>query len=152
MVVEKQVVAYGMLGIPRLGLPLVTSIHHPISVDRRIELAQARGWSRLTKRRWYSFVRMQARVAQRVGVVMTGSDSSREDIIRDFKGPPSSVRVIPLGAGTRLFHPRRAPRLPGSTIAVASADSPVKGSPTLLRAFANLSTEQTPSLACVANP
>src|SRR5258708_8240076 len=152
MVVEKQVVAYGMLGIPRLGLPLVTSIHHPISVDRRIELAQARGWSRLTKRRWYSFVRMQARVAQRVGVVMTGSDSSREDIIRDFKVPPSSVRVIPLGVDTRLFHPRPAPRLPGSIIAVASADSPVKGIPTLLRAFAKLSTERDASLTVVGKP
>jgi hypothetical protein len=35
---DNQVLAYGNLGIPRLGLPMVTSIHHPISVDRRIEL------------------------------------------------------------------------------------------------------------------
>src|SRR5215475_9633593 len=149
---DNQVLAYGMLGIRRLGLPLVTSIHHPISVDRRIELAQATGWSRLTKRRWYSFVRMQARVARRVGVVMTGSESSRADIIRDFKVEPSSVRVIPLGVDTRLFHPRPAPRLPGSIIAVASADSPVKGIPTLLRAFAKLVTERNAVLTVVGKP
>ncbi|HXP21420.1 MAG TPA: glycosyltransferase family 4 protein [Streptosporangiaceae bacterium] len=149
---DNQVLAYGMLGIRRLGLPLVTSIHHPISVDRRIELAQARGLQRLSKRRWYSFVRMQARVARRVGPVMTGSQSSRDDIIRDFAVAQENVRVIPLGVDTRLFHPRPAPRIPGSMVAVASADSPVKGIPTLLRAFAKISTERDALLTVVGKP
>ena len=60
LVHDNQVLGYGLLGLPRAGLPLVTSIHHPISVDRRIELAAASGLSRLSKRRWYAFVRMQA--------------------------------------------------------------------------------------------
>jgi glycosyltransferase involved in cell wall biosynthesis len=149
---DNQVLAYGMLGIPRLGLPVVTSIHHPISVDRRIELAEARGLARLSKRRWYSFVRMQARVARRVGPILTGSESSRADILRDFKVPGSHVHVIPLGVDTRLFHPRQEPRVPGRIVAVASADSPVKGISTLLRAVAKLTTERSVALTVVGKP
>jgi glycosyltransferase involved in cell wall biosynthesis len=149
---DNQVLAYGMLGIAQLGLPLVTSIHHPISVDRRIELAAARGLSRLSKRRWYGFVRMQGRVARRIGPVLTGSESSRDDICRDFKVERSRVHVIPLGVDTRLFHPRPAPRVPGRIVAVASADSPVKGISTLLRAVAKLATERNTVLTVVGKP
>jgi glycosyltransferase involved in cell wall biosynthesis len=149
---DNQVLGYGMLGIARLGLPLVTSIHHPISVDRRIELAAATGFSRLSKRRWYGFVRMQGRVARRAGPILTGSGSSRDDICRDFRVPPDSVQVIPLGVDTRLFHPRSSPRVPGRILAVASADSPVKGVATLLRAVSKLATERDVRLIVVGRP
>jgi len=149
---DNQVLGYGMLGIARLGLPLVTSIHHPISVDRRIELAAATGFARASKRRWYGFVRMQARVARRVGPVLTGSESSRDDICRDFRVPPENVHVIPLGVDTRLFQPRPGPRVAGRILAVASADSPVKGIPTLLRAVGKLATERDVHLVVVGKP
>jgi MMP alpha-(1->4)-mannosyltransferase len=152
LVHDNQVLAYGLAGLRRAGLPLVTSIHHPISVDRRIELAQARGLSRLSKRRWYSFVRMQARVARRCGPILTASQSSADDICRDFKVAPGSVRVIPLGVDTRLFHPRPGPRVPGRLVAVASADSPIKGVATLLRAVAKLATERDVHLVVVGKP
>jgi glycosyltransferase involved in cell wall biosynthesis len=152
LVHDNQVLAYGLLALPRAGLPRVTSIHHPISVDRRIELAQARGLSRLSKRRWYSFVRMQGRVARRCGPILTAARSSAADICRDFRVPPASVRVIPLGVDTRLFHPRRLPRAPGRIVAVASADSPIKGVATLLRALAKLATERDVHLVVVGRP
>ena len=149
---DNQVLGYGMLGIHRLGLPLVTSIHHPISVDRRIELRAARGLSRLSKWRWYGFVRMQSRVARRVGDILTVSESSRRDICADFKVPPARVHVIPLGVDTRLFHPRPGPRTPGQIVAVASADSPMKGVAVLLHAVAKLATERDVRLTVVSKP
>jgi MMP alpha-(1->4)-mannosyltransferase len=152
LVHDNQVLAYGMLGLARAGLPMVTSIHHPISVDRRIELAAATGLSRLAKRRWYSFVRMQARVARRAGPILTASQSSREDICRDFKVAPENVHVIPLGVDTRIFHPRRVPRVPGRIVAVASADSPLKGVATLLQAFGKITAEREAQLIVVGRP
>jgi len=88
---------------------------------------------------------MQGRVARRVsraGPILTVSESSRRDICRDFGTDPGDVRVIPLGVDTRLFHPRSSPRVPGRIVAVASADSPMKGVTTLLRAFRSLADKR----------
>jgi glycosyltransferase involved in cell wall biosynthesis len=155
----------GRLGPGRLGpgrlvrsrpaLPLVASIHHPISVDRRIDLAALGLLDRLSRRRWYGFVRMQARVARRLarsGPLITVSASSQRDICRDFKVPPERVRVIPLGVDTRVFRPREAARVPGRIIAVASADSAMKGTSTLLQAVAKLSTDRDAHLVIVGRP
>jgi len=152
---DNQGLGYGMLGVRRLGLPLVTSIHHPISVDKRIDL-ESSGWlTALSKRRWYGFVRMQARVARRVGrsgPLITVSESSRRDICRDFRVRPEHVHIIPLGVDTRVFRLREAARVPGRIVAVASADSPMKGIATLLRAVGKLVTDTDAHLVVVGKP
>ena len=152
---DNQGLGYGMLGVRRLGLPLVTSIHHPISVDKRIDLASSGKLAALNKRRWYGFVRMQARVARRLagsGPLITVSESSRDDICRDFRIRPEHVRIIPLGVDTRIFRPRTQPRVPGRIVAVASADSPMKGTGTLLRAVGKLATDTDAHLVIVGKP
>jgi MMP alpha-(1->4)-mannosyltransferase len=152
---DNQGLGYGMLGLRRLGLPLVTSIHHPISVDKRIDLASSGRLTALSKRRWYGFVRMQARVARRLagtGPLITVSESSRDDICRDFRVRPEHVRIIPLGVDTRVFRPREAARVPGRIVAVASADSPMKGTGTLLRAVGKVATDTDAHLIVVGKP
>jgi len=150
---DNQGLGYGMLEMRRLGVPLVTSIHHPISVDRRLDLAGRNWHERLDKSRWYGFVRMQGRVARRVGPLLTVSSSSKEDICRDFRVKPEKVHIIPLGVDTRLFHPRPGqPRVPGRIVTVTSADLPLKGLPTLLRAVAKLVTERDAHLVVIGSP
>ena len=150
---DNQGLGYGMLGVKRLGLPVVTSIHHPISVDRRIDLAALNWRQALSRRRWYGFVRMQARVARALeSPVITVSQAAKADICKDFRLNPAMVNVVPLGVDTRLFHPRERPRVPGRIVTVASTDSPLKGLPTLLHAFAKVVTDRDASLIIVGKP
>ena len=117
---DNQTLGWGMVDVERM-LPTVTTIHHPISVDRRTDLASTRSrWKRFGLRRWYAFTRMQARVARQAGRVLTVSESSRRDIVRDFGVDPARVQVVPLGVDEG-FVPPTEPRVPGRILAMASA-------------------------------
>ncbi|WP_205472465.1 glycosyltransferase family 4 protein [Nocardioides sp. SYSU D00038] len=149
---DNQVLGYGMLEIEQMGLPLITTLHHPITFDRRIDLAQTRNpWRRLTLRRWYGFLKMQGRVARAARKVLTPSETSKRDIATDFGVDPARMQVILLGVD-HGFVPPSKPRVPGRILAMASADAPMKGIATLLEAFAKLRTERDLELMLVTKP
>ena len=150
---DNQTLGYGMLAVQRTGLPLVTTIHHPITFDRRVDLAAARGLRRrLALRRWYGFVRMQRYVARRLGSILTVSRSSARDIVRDFEVAPDRIEVIPLGVEPEVFRHAKEDRVPGRLVAMSSADVPMKGIATLLEAFAKLRVERDLELVLVSKP
>jgi glycosyltransferase involved in cell wall biosynthesis len=139
---DNQGLGPGLLAIEESGLPVVATIHHPITFDRRVDLAHApTRRRRRALRRWYGFVRMQARVARRLRLVITPSESSRRDVVRDFGVDPARTRVVMLGVDEG-FRPPTTPRVPGRILAMASADAPMKGIATLLEAFAKLRVER----------
>jgi glycosyltransferase involved in cell wall biosynthesis len=149
---DNQTLGYGMLDIERAGLPLITTIHHPITFDRRVDLAAADTLGRkLSLRRWYGFLRMQGNVARRLGRILTVSESSARDIVADFGVSRDRIQVVPLGVDG-VFQPPTAPRVPGRIVAMASADTPLKGIATLLEAFAKLRTERDVELLLVSKP
>ena len=149
---DNQVLGTGIMELETYGLPVIATIHHPITMDRRIDLQTAPTWrKRMTLRRWYGFLRMQARVARRVRKVLVPSESSRRDIARDFGVDPARIQTILLGVDD-VFAPPTAPRVPGRILAMASADAPMKGIATLLEAFAKLSVERDVSLVLVTRP
>ncbi|GAA2646086.1 glycosyltransferase family 4 protein [Streptomyces vastus] len=138
---DNQTLGYGLLG--DIGAPLVTTIHHPITVDRQLELDAANGWrERASKRRWYAFTRMQKRVACRLPSVLTVSGTSRQEIVDHLGVRDERIHVVHIGADTDLFSPDPSvPQIPGRIVTTSSADVPLKGLVFLLEALAKVRTE-----------
>ncbi len=147
---DNQCLSWGTLALQERGIPLVTTIHHPITWDRDIALAHARDSAhRLLIRRWHNFIGMQRRVARRLKHVVTVSERSRRDVCDAFGIPPERVHVIYNGIDTDLFRPEPGvERNPWQLITTASADQPLKGTQYLIPAFATL-CQQFPQLELV---
>ena len=131
-------------------LPVVATVHHPITRDRDLDLAAAKWWRRPLVRRWYGFAGMQKRVARRIPDLLTVSSSSAADIAADFRVSPDQLHLVPLGVDTELFKPDAAQRVPGRIVAISSADRPLKGIGNLLRALARLRVHHDVELQLIA--
>lgn len=138
---DNQSLGRGLLKLQRLGLPVVATVHHPITKDRVVEVAAASWWRKPLVRRWYGFAEMQKRVARRIPELLTVSSSSAADIESDFRVAPGQLHTVPLGVDTDLFTPAEH-RVSGRIIAIASADVPLKGVSHLLHAVARLRVER----------
>jgi len=147
---DNQSLGIGLLKIAAAGLPVVATVHHPITRDRVVDLAAARWWRKPSVRRWYGFLAMQERVARRIPELLTVSSSSATDITADFGVHPDQLHVVPLGVETDVFAPSAQPRVPGRIMAIASADVPLKGVSHLLHAVARLRVERDLELQLVA--
>ena len=141
---DNQTLGWGLLKLQQEGWPILETIHHPITVDRRLELEYARTpWERFGKRRWYAFTKMQSRVARRMPRIMTVSESSKRDISADHGVPLENLHVVPVGVDPELFQPvPGVERRPGHLVTTASADVAMKGLKYLLEAVAKLRTER----------
>ncbi|MFF4450959.1 glycosyltransferase family 4 protein [Streptomyces sp. NPDC001502] len=139
---DNQTLGYGLLA--DLGAPLVTTIHHPITVDRKLDLDAAQGRvKRASVRRWYAFTRMQGRVARRLPSVLTVSGSSKQEIAQHLGVRDERIHVVHIGADTDLWSPDPSvAEVPGRIVTTSSADVPLKGLVYLVEALAKLRTEQ----------
>ncbi|MCR9270048.1 MAG: glycosyltransferase family 4 protein [Hyphomonadaceae bacterium] len=141
IVLDNQTLATGITKIAtRLGIPLATTIHHPITHDLKLALEAAPDWKhRWLVRRWYAFHHMQVREARKLHTITCPSELAKADIVSEFGVAPERIQPIPLGVDQDTFRPdltvkRSARRI----ITTASADTPLKGLHILLEAYHQL--------------
>ncbi len=140
---DNQTFGSGLLGVMADGLPLLGTCHHPITVDRSLDLEHAPNWRRrATLRRWYGFLGMQKRVARQIPRILTVSSSSKRDIVEQYGLAPQQLQVVPIGVDDNHFRPHpEIARVPGRIMTTASADVPFKGLLPLVEAVAKVRTE-----------
>jgi len=151
---DNQCLAYGILSLSK-QLPVTATIHHPMTVDRKIAIRSTRSpLKKLQQMRWYSFIGMQKYVARRLPKLITVSDFSKQDIAREFSIPDHRFTTVPNGIDTDLFYPldhikREKHRL----IVTNSADTPLKGLYYLLHAVRDITAEGRPvKLVVIGSP
>jgi glycosyltransferase involved in cell wall biosynthesis len=149
---DNQCLGFGILDIAK-RIPTVATIHHPITIDHKLDRQAASFARRLTLARWYAFTRMQKRVAPRLAKVITASGTGRRDAAVELGVDPTKITVVHNGVDTDLFKPLpEVHRVPGRIITTTSADVPLKGLVYLIEALAKLRTERDAHLVVIGTP
>ncbi len=153
LVHDNQCLGYGIQKIEKM-FPTIVTLHHPITKDRKLEMDHAPNfWKRRAIGRWYSFVKMQGKVASSMPRVVVVSENSINDIHEDMKVSMDRMRLVPVGVDPDLFTPQpHIARKPGHMITTASADVALKGLSYLLEALAKIRTERDVHLTIIGKP
>ncbi len=146
VVIDNQSISYGMIEIQK-RFPFIEIIHHPITFDFKFELASSKKIKyRISRYLWYSFLKMQKRVAPQIKNIITPSQSSKNGIIAELKCKNSNITVINNGLDTQEFFPvPNSARDKNRLITTASADVPLKGLDYSLKAL-KLLKEENPKI------
>ena len=150
---DNQSLSYGIQSLSR-RMPVVATIHHPMTVDRKLAVRDAASFfGKLKALRWYSFIGMQKRVARTLPALLTVSDSSKQDIAAAYGIQQSRFRTIPIGIDLESFYPIDTIRKdPTRIIVTNSADTPLKGLAYLLSALCMVRRRRNMSLIVIGEP
>jgi glycosyltransferase involved in cell wall biosynthesis len=136
---DNQCLGYGMLLWKLLGVPVVSTLHHPLSIDRATWFEQPSTLRQKVKRVLYYPLLMQKIVSNHLDRIITVSHDSAREIHQAFGIPPEKIRVVYNGLDSREFAPIPGlAKKPNSLIFVGNSEDRKKGLLYLLQALAYL--------------
>jgi glycosyltransferase involved in cell wall biosynthesis len=139
ILIDNQSLSFGVLKVQN-RIPVIEIVHHPITKDYEYDIQFSKGIiQKISKWRWFSFLKMQKKVAPLMKVISTPSINSKGDIVKDFNVSRKKIEVIPNGIDHIKFSPKKnINRNPEQLITTASADVPLKGLDFTLKAIHSL--------------
>jgi glycosyltransferase involved in cell wall biosynthesis len=133
---DNQSLSYGLLLMKLFGVPVIATIHHPLSIDLANTLERAPSFKKKLKTVMFYPTMMQAFVSKRLDHVIAVSQSAKAMIRRDFGVPSSRVTVVYNGIDREIFRPlARVRKKRGKIIFVGNIEDGKKGFVYLLKAL-----------------
>lgn len=122
--------------LTKTGVPILYAIHHPITADREVAMAETVSCERMLWRAKYFFpVRWQKKLCRSLPHVMTVSETVRDRLVRDYDIPPTKISIVPNGVDGERFTPASDQAPEFDVIAVGSFLHPRKGFRYLLEVY-----------------
>ncbi|MCH7868178.1 MAG: glycosyltransferase family 4 protein [Myxococcales bacterium] len=136
---DVQCLGYGLLGLRAMGIPIVTTVHHPLTVDRRASFVRDTNFIEAVGSMQFYPIGMQSFVARRIDRVLTSSECSARQIASDFGVEPHKITNVWNGLDTSLYSPDPAvAKSESNVLCVGRASDPNKGIRTLIEALARI--------------
>ncbi|MCU0821156.1 MAG: glycosyltransferase family 4 protein [Spirochaetes bacterium] len=133
---DNQCLGYGFLLIKRFGIPFVSTLHHPLSIDRSTWFEYPSNFKLKMKRILYYPLIMQKIVSNRMDRIITVSHDSSLEIHKAFGVPLEKQSVVYNGMDTSIFYPiKGAKKKKNSLIFVGNVEDRKKGVIYLLKAL-----------------
>ncbi len=133
---DNQCLGYGLLLAKRFGVPFVSTLHHPLSIDRSTWFEYPSSFSLKMKRVLYYPLLMQKVVSNRMDRIITVSHDSLKEINKAFGVPVEKQSVVYNGMDSSIFYPiKGVKKRENSLIFVGNVEDRKKGVIYLLKAL-----------------
>jgi len=138
---DNQSLNYGLLLMKSFGVPVVATIHHPLTVDLRTILERSESFKRKFRAVMFYPTLMQAIVSKRLDHVITVSEDSKIMNHRDFGVPLLKQSVVYNGIDRNIFKPVNVKKNGRDIIFVGNIEDGKKGFIYLLKALKILKSD-----------
>jgi len=133
---DNQSLGYGFLLLKLLGIPLVSTIHHPLTIDRETWFEYPSNFRLKMKRVLYYPLLMQSFISKKMDQIITVSHDAAIEITKAFNVPKEKITVVYNGLDSHIFKPIKGiKKKKNSIIFVGNVEDRKKGVVYLLKAI-----------------
>lgn len=132
---DNQSLNYGLLLMKSLGVPVVATIHHPLTIDLRTVLERSGSFKMKFRAVMFYPTLMQTIVSKRLDHIITVSEDSKIMNHRDFGVPLEKQSVVYNGIDRSIFRPVKTAKNSRDIIFVGNIEDGKKGFIYLLKAL-----------------
>lgn len=121
---------------------LITTVHHPVYIDRDIDIQfEKKFLKKISIKRWYSFLSCQKNNLKKSKIIITPTQSSKNDIANLFSFDRSRIEVLWNGINIKKVESFKPKKFTSKLVSIISSDVPMKNLEIVLKSLKDLSDD-----------